>query len=83
MCVVESLLMLLHNERPSFLEQEIDDEAFRNLTPDIIKELIPKCGPRLKFIKLYTQWKEENSEVPQCSSHVSSFSSSESILSEV
>lgn len=39
-------------------ENFIDEEAFNLLDSESIKELVPQIGKRLKFIKLYDQFKK-------------------------
>lgn len=39
-----------------FEVEGIDNEAFKLLSDEDIKELIPKIGPRLKFIEKYRKY---------------------------
>lgn len=38
-------------------EHEIDEEAFQNMSDDIIKEVIPVIGKRIKFMQKYKLYK--------------------------
>lgn len=40
----------------SIVDEEVDEDAFRNLNEEIIRRLIPKAGPQIKFL---TKWKKE------------------------
>ncbi|XP_024115340.1 uncharacterized protein LOC112137320 isoform X1 [Oryzias melastigma] len=47
-----------------FKDQEIDEEAFKLLDAETIRNLIPKVGPRLKFSKLHKELMSLNAERP-------------------
>lgn len=37
-------------------DEDIDEEAFLLLDEDTIKNLVPKVGPRLKFLRLFREF---------------------------
>lgn len=37
----------------TFIEQQFDDESFQMLTEEDIRQLVPKMGLRLKFVRCY------------------------------
>ncbi|RXG53199.1 hypothetical protein Avbf_15197, partial [Armadillidium vulgare] len=42
-------------------EEEIDEEAFMELTPEVIRQLIKKVGKQMKFLKRFEEFKKQNS----------------------
>ncbi|XP_051979327.1 uncharacterized protein LOC127640673 isoform X2 [Xyrauchen texanus] len=44
----------------NFRDEDIDEEAFLLLDEDTIKNLVPKVGPRLKFLSLFREFKGSN-----------------------
>ncbi|XP_055611908.1 uncharacterized protein LOC129758430 [Uranotaenia lowii] len=49
----------LQNLIDTFKDQEVDEESFGFLTPELITELIPKIGKRAIFIARYTDFKRQ------------------------
>lgn len=43
-----------------FTDNEIDDDAFPHLDAQTIRELIPKVGPRIKFVQKFEEFRARN-----------------------
>nr|XP_029725585.1 uncharacterized protein LOC115265275 isoform X2 [Aedes albopictus]XP_029725586.1 uncharacterized protein LOC115265275 isoform X2 [Aedes albopictus] len=52
---------------PTFEEEEVNEKAFKCLTDDIIRELVPKLGKRAIFNKAYRAYREALDKQPDSS----------------